>query len=196
MSKKSPPKPATAKRSKKSPQWISIRTHQRKMKELMDEADDARNAETAARSRQDKIHADYKVQIDALKRDIEFWKHHRNTMVSLIKNEWCMVLDRLGVSMHLTTGQDMVEFTKGTMILTLRVGDVLEHGMHTIVQMFCQVPGQGTVFNVVDNNHGWKHPDVIKNDKEVAIEKAAKLLKAAGFKQFEEVKVTVPSDEE
>lgn len=135
---------------------------------------------------------DLRTAREKFQEELALAKTHPHRIEEQIKT-WSLAFDRLGISLSIVGSK--VEFSKGTIAVSLHIDHVLAHGMHLVIQMLSLVPGKPLVYNHVDGIAGWKHPDAIEADRDLALSKAARSLYFAGFKPGENVTLTVPSDE-
>jgi hypothetical protein len=143
-----------------------------------------------------RMHNDNTRLREELDRQVKHWNANFDKHPHMIEEQlktWSFTLNKLGIGLSL--GSNWVSFTKGTMRIELYIDHVLMHGLDLIIRMMDLVPGHPAAFNRVDGKHGWKHPEAIAADKDVAMEQAGKLLRTAGFAEGEEVAVKVAKDD-
>lgn len=189
--RKRPPRPPKIARTET---LVPIRVHKRIMRHL-EQALAAANREADNRKAQlTRAQAEHEILVQALRHDLNCAQHHPHRLEEQVKT-WVLALNRLGIGVRLIA--EWVLFRRGGIDVRLHWNDLIVVGIPAIIKMFDPIrPSSFDPQNNIDGVEGWRHPDDLKNDRDLALEKANRSLHSVGLRVATTESVPNPKDDD
>jgi hypothetical protein len=102
-------------------------------------------------------------------------QQHPNRIEELLK-PWIYCLNKIGIGVKHSQLRHTLTFTRDVFEISIPISHLLQASMYQIIKMFD--PVKATLMgphNDIDGIAGWQHPDTVKDQREVAIEKAERM---------------------
>ncbi len=159
---------------------VPVRVYKRELRRLQDELTRSQRQAADCKTLLTQEREDRAIEAKSLRRCIDNERQHPHRLEEQVKT-WTLALNRLGIGVRLIA--EWVLFRRGGIDVRLHWNDLIVVGIPAIIKMFD--PIQASSFdpqNNIDGVEGWRHPDDLENDRNLALEQANKNLGRVGLR--------------